>query len=408
MQPNPPVKLGTPARAGVGKRWLRKLSGGQWLPAYLWQRLTRSVPRGQVHLISALADHFEPAIVPGDGRARASYAEQESRLERWSIEYPQAVGAWRDHEGQPLAHTYFYPAEQYDRGLLERLAEHCHSGWGEVEIHLHHGIDSPDTAEHTRQQLVEFRDALVRDHGCLCFVEGSDQPRYAFVHGNFALANSAGGLWCGVDSELAILAETGCYADFTMPAAAFHPAQIGKVNALYECLPPLSRRAAHREGRNLRVGRSLQTFPVMVQGPLMIDFDRQARNGIARFENAALVGANPPSMHRLELWKKAAIAVQGRPDWLFIKLHCHGMDPTDREAVLGAGMRRFLSELTEKAPDRRECLHFVTAREMMNIIWAACDGRAGDPGQYRDYRLRRAREISIGRKPESSQVEVRK
>jgi hypothetical protein len=387
---------------------MRKFSGSRWLPSYIWQRLTRSVPRGQVHLILALADHFEPAIVPGDGRARASYAEQESRLDRWCMEYPQAVGAWRDHEGQPLVHTYFYPAEQYDRGLVERLAEHTHSGWGEVEIHLHHGIDGPDTAEHTRQQLVQFRDALVRQHGCLSFVEGSDQPRYAFVHGNFALANSAGGLWCGVDSEIEILAETGCYADFTMPAAAFHPAQITKVNSLYECSLPLRRQAPHREGRNLRAGRALQTFPVMVQGPLMVDFDRQARNGIARLENAALVGANPPSVHRLGLWKKAAIVVQGRPDWLFIKLHCHGMDPTDREAVIGAGMQRFLSELVQGAPDRRECLHFVSAREMMNIIWAACDGREGNPGDFRDYRLKRAREIAPYGKQENLKVGVRR
>ena len=38
---------------------------------------------------------------------------------------------------------------------------------------------------------------------------------YAFVHGNFALANSAGGRYCGVDEEMQILAETGCYADMT-------------------------------------------------------------------------------------------------------------------------------------------------------------------------------------------------
>ena len=34
--------------------------------------------------------------------------------------------------------------------LLERLAEHCHAGWGEIEIQLHHGVDVPDTAENTR------------------------------------------------------------------------------------------------------------------------------------------------------------------------------------------------------------------------------------------------------------------
>jgi len=33
-------------------------------------------------------------------------------------------------------------------------------------------------------------------------------------------------------------------------------------------------------------------------------------------------------------------------------------------------------------------VHFVTAREMVNLILAACDGVEGNPGQYRDYRFR--------------------
>jgi hypothetical protein len=122
----------------------------------------------------------------------------------------------------------------------------------------------------------------------------------------------------------------------------------------------------------------------------MLDFDKHARNGIARFENAALTAANPPGLRRLKLWKRAAISVQGRPDWLFIKLHCHSMDPTQRDAVMGGAMQRFLTELVEGAADRQEMIHFVTARQMVNIIWAACGGREGNPGDYRDYRLKRA------------------
>jgi hypothetical protein len=205
-----------------------------------------------------------------------------------------------------------------------------------------------------------------------------------------------------------ILADTGCYADFTLPSAAFHPAQIGKVNSLYECSLPLHAKAPHRKGRDLRLGRPPETFPIIVQGPLMLDFDKRARNGIGRFENAALTAANPPSLRRLNLWKKAAISVQDRPDWLFIKLHCHSMDPTQREAVLGEDIQRFLTELVEGASDRGEIIHFVTAREMVNIIWAACDGREGNPGEYRNYRLKLAGESSVQlRKSTNSQVSGR-
>jgi hypothetical protein len=256
-------------------------------------------------------------------------------------------------------------------------------------------MDAPDTAENTRRQLVEFRDTLVAKHGSLCFLDGSGEPRYAFVHGNYALANSAGGYACGVDNEMQILADTGCYADFTMPAAPFHPAQIRKVNSLYECGLPLDHRAPHRKGRDLESGRVPRIFPLVVQGPLMLDFDRHARNGIGRIENAALTGFNPPGLRRLKFWKKAAISIQHRPDWFFIKLHTHSMDPSGKDSVMGASWQSFLRELIEGAADRKEVIHFVTAREMVNMMWAACDGRAGDPGLYRDYRLKLASEASV-------------
>ena len=95
---------------------------------------------GGVHLILAMADHFEPAIDPLDGYKRVPRCEQERRLEWWIDRIPKVVDRWRDQDGHPFVHTYFYPAEQYDEGLLESLADHCHAGWGEIEIHLHHGI----------------------------------------------------------------------------------------------------------------------------------------------------------------------------------------------------------------------------------------------------------------------------
>jgi hypothetical protein len=365
-----------------------------WLPSYALQRLTGPAPQGPVHLIFALADHFEPAIVPENGYARAPYSEQEQRLERWCREYPKLVDPWRDADGHPFVHSYFYPAEQYDKGHLDRLAAHCHAGWGEVEIHLHHGTKRPDTAENLRRELSQFRDILASDHGCLSYLNGAGTPQYAFVHGNFALANSAGGFACGVDEEMQVLADTGCYADMTLPTGAFHPAQISKINSIYECGLPLTERAPHRRGRDLARGRKPEIFPLIVQGPLMLDFARKG-NGRSRFaaiENGALTPPNPPSLQRLKLWKDAAISVQGRPDWLFVKLHCHSMDPTQEPAVLGEPMRKFLRELVEGAQQRNETLHFASAREMINIILAACDGWEGNPGDYRDYRLKRAKE----------------
>ena len=398
------------ATAKVSRRdRTRKLAHGlRWLPGCLWQSLKRRAPRGPVHLIFALADHFEPSIVPEDGFARAPYDEQERRLESWCREYPRLADRWRDAEGRSFNHTYFYPAEQYDKGLMARLAEHCHAGWGEIEIHLHHGRNAPDTSANTRRQLLQFRDTLAFDHAALCYMDGSGPPRYAFVHGNFALANSAEGLNCGVDDEIQVLAETGCYADLTLPTGPFHPAQIAKINSLYECSMPLRRRAAHRTGRDLESGCPPKTFPLMVQGPLMLDFAPPGGTLPLGIENGALTGPNPATLRRLRLWKRASISVQGRPDWLFIKLHCHSMDPTQAKTVLGEPMRGFLQELVEGAEARREILHFASAREMVNMMLAACDGREGNPGDYRDYRLKPVRTTSSEPpRKDASEVTVR-
>lgn len=360
----------------------------RWLPAYGWQQLARRPRRGPLHLMMTLADHFEPAIVPGEPKKWASADEQERRLERWAVEYPRAVEAWRDADGRPLRHTYFYPAEQYHKTLIDRLAEHCHAGWGEIEVQLHHGVDASDTGENTRRLLCEFRNALAQ-RGCLSQWDGAGRPRYAFVHGNGALANGAGGRFCGVDEEMQILAETGCYADLTLPSGPYD-APAGKINRLYECALPLRERAPHRRGRDLRRGRPPETFPLIIQGPLGLDLTRRLRRWPwPRIEGGAITASCPPMMHRLTLWLRPAITVRSRPDWLFVKLHCHGMDPRDEAVMFGAPMRRFLQELaSETRATGTYRIHFVTAREMVNVILAACDGREGNPADYRDYRLR--------------------
>lgn len=392
----------------TGNKLWRKLSyAGKCLPAYAWQRMTRRHRQHPAHLIMALADHFEPSSIPGHDMGYAPPAVQDQRLETWSNEYPRNFAQFRDSDGQPFVHTYFYPAEQYDYARVEKLAQLCRSGWGEIEIHLHHGVGSPATAEGTRRQILNFRDALSERHGAMAYQEGSNEPKYIFVHGNFALANAAGGHGCGVDNEIEVLAETGCYADMTYPASVFHPAQVAKINALYECALPFRTRAPHRRGRDLQVGRAVSKFPIVVQGPWMLDFDRSSRSGIGRVENGALTRVNPPRVQRLGLWKQAAITVKGRPDWVFIKLHTHGMDPNDMDTVLREPMQQFLRELIAGAPERGEILHFVSAREMVNIMLAACDGREGNPTQFRNYRYRRGPRPSTDLLPAAPPVEVR-
>jgi len=358
----------------------------KWVPSYAMHLLkTEAHPAAPQHLIIALADHFEPCYTGKPGVFHPIY-EQIRLVRDWCARYPQVVDKWRDADGQPFKHTYFYPAEHYHPEVLEILAKHCQQGWGEVEIHLHHGIESPDTAENTRRTLETFRSRLV-EHGCLSKLDNDATPHYAFVHGNWALANSANGRYCGVDEEMQILADTGCYADFTLPSAP-EPMQVAKVNSIYQCSLPLNHRSPHRRGHNLRVGTRSVLAPIIVQGPLMLDFGRQ-RRVLPSIENGEISGSNPATLHRVKLWRRAAIAVQGRPEWCFIKLHGHGMIQRDEPSMLGRPMTDFLRTLLETSQRTGAFqVHFVTAREMVNIIFAACEGVCENPGRFRDYRLK--------------------
>lgn len=72
--------------------------------------------------------------------------------------------------------------------------------------------------------------------------------------------------------------------------------------------------------------------------------------------------------------------------------------------MIGDSMRLFLEELLELADRSGEFkVHFATAREAFNIAMAAVDGQPGEPGHYRDYRLRR---ITHSRSESSTEKKV--
>lgn len=362
-----------------------------WLARYpLWR--THEIFRraidggGPRHLIMVVTNHFEPCW--NEEGLVLSWPAQLARVDHW-IKQARAIGqAVQDCDGTPFRHTYFYPAEQYHAPLLERLAELQAEGLGEVEVHLHHGIDEPDSAANCRQTLETFRDTLAQEHKCLSRRHGLGPPMYAFIHGNLALANSDGGRYCGVDSEMQILADTGCYADFTLPAAPYRP-QVPRINAIYQCSRPLHQRKPHRSGPSLRIGVSPQ-LPIIFTGPLVFNWRRRVWGlPVPRLDDGSLAENYPLDRARLRRWCGAHIGVRGRPEWAFIKLYCHGFFPYDQAMSIGEPVRHFLEEVLEYAERSGEFkVHFATAREAFNIAMAAVDGCAGEPGRYRNYLLR--------------------
>lgn len=369
--------------------WLIRYPG--WRVKELIERATHDVD--SPHLIILVANHFEPAYneeqnANGWLGVPMSEEDQMARLEHW-CEMATAIGREiKDQDGMPFRHTNFYPAEQYYKSLLDRLAALQSEGFGEVEIHLHHGVKQPDSAENFTKVLTEFRDRLVEDHNCLSRPVTGGPPMYAFVHGNWALANSANNRFCGVDTEMQILRDTGCYADFTLPSAPDR-SQVPRLNAIYECGYPLDRRVPHYSGPGLKVGRR-PSLPVIFTGPLVLDWRRRLSGlPVPRLESGALTARSPVDIDRASLWRRARITVHGRPEWVFAKLYCHGFFPEDQAAVIGSDMRRNLERLLNFADQTSKFkVHFVTAREAFNIALAAVDGHSGEPSQYRNYYLR--------------------
>src|SRR5207302_2006601 len=107
-----------------------------------------------------------------------------------------------------------------------------------------------------------------------------------------------------------------------------------------------------------------------------------------RIENAAVTANDPGTPSRVRSWVRQGIHVQGRPEWVFVKVHTHGAPEKQAASLLGDGGRMMHTELTTRFNDgQRWKLHYVTAREMYNVAIAAMEGKEGDPSTYRDHVL---------------------
>jgi len=347
----------------------------KWLVPYLLRR--RPVAEGRTHVFLAVCDHFEPLHdTDKSGAVR--------RIEGWVQRFPQLIDPFRDADGQSPKHTFFYPVEQYDPDLIAPLAALCHATGSEVEIHLHHDRDTPAGL---LESLEKGKEDLGR-HGLLCR-DPEGRTRFGFIHGNWALNNThPEGKGCGIDEEVGILRESGCYADFTMPSAP-SPTQSRVVNRI-AYLADLPRHEAYLSSIESSTdrGASLRDDTerlLAIPGPLALNWRRRKWGLMPRIENGDLTGANPPSEMRFRLACEQRVSVIGNPAWVFVKYHTHGGIEPNSDSLLGEPMRRFHEELSG-IEDLD--IHYVTAREMANLVHAAEDGHSGDPAPFRDYLFR--------------------
>src|SRR5262249_55056722 len=144
------------------------------------------------HIFFLFTDHFEPD-------------SDVIRTRRWAERYVSMAARHRDGSGRRPQHTWFYPGEQFQPDVLGVLRDLTRDGFGEVELHFHHGRDT------SASLTAKLRHAIERfqEYGFLQTQQG--ETRFAFIHGNFDLDNSIGPGMCGVSNELKILHDLGCF-----------------------------------------------------------------------------------------------------------------------------------------------------------------------------------------------------
>lgn len=317
---------------------------------------------GPTQVFVLFVDHFEP-----DYNA--------ARVASWSKRYQAFAARHHDSVGRVPQHTFFYPAEQAQPDILSELRQLTQAGMGEVELHFHHDFD---TAATLRAKLAQGIAELQR-YGFLLTTGG--ETRFGFIHGNWGLDNADGPWLCGVNEELALLKELGCYGDFTFPSV-YDWAQPPLINRIYAAEDD-ERPKSYSDARPLtELDRpaSLMIF----EGPVVFSPSLNIKHLFFDLDDGNIHASVPASSKRADSWVRANIHVPERPDWVFVKLFAHGIStPEDEEAVLGPALDRTLSYLERRYNDGRQYrLRYITAREAYNLARAAAFGAKGGPDAY--------------------------
>ncbi len=125
---------------------------------------------------------------------------------------------------------------------------------------------------------------------------------------------------------------------------------------------------------------------MIVQGPIHPYF-LDGKLSRLRVIADSINGAPAVDKQRVDWWVRTGIHIKGKSDWVIIKTNTHGAE--DSQAVLGDEMHEIYSYLETAYKDESDFfLHYVTARELYNIIKAIEAGESGnDPEAYRNYRI---------------------
>lgn len=359
---------------------VKKKKMQSWLWNYTKSQFTnKKQVKGTKHIMFCFVDHYEP-----QWKNKDNIELERKRVDRWMLDYPKMASQFKDADGNHPKHSFFFPEEEYRKEHLDKISDLCAKGFGEIEIHLHH---ENDTSENLRKTLTDFAQCLHKEHNALSLDPVTGEPTYAFIHGNWVLDNShPKGHWCGVNDELIVLRETGCYADFTFPSP--DESQPAMLNTIYYAKDNPEKPKSYENGQPIKKGGKAWGDLLLIQGVLGINWKVRKKGIFPQIENSDIRKTFPPTKNRVDLWVEKNIHVAGKPEWTFIKVHTHGAQDGDMDTLLGDPIKEMHNYLTTRYNDGKDyALHYVSAREMYNIIKAAEAGKEGDPNDFRDYAL---------------------
>ena len=307
---------------------------------------------------------------------------KEERLNAWTKEYPLIAKKHFDSDGHNPKHSFFYALDLMHEHELTAMKPVVDAGYGEFELHWHHDHDTPSSFVEKLDSAME----IFHKHGYMRPYKANQKSCFSFIHGNWSLGNSRGEGFCGVDNEIEILKHQGCYADFTYPAL-FSEAQPPMVNNIYYC-NDLNKPSSYFSGRNATVGLPEKDDEFLIfQGPMSINLRDWRHKWHPTIEDGDI---NQFPTHddpkRIDAWMRQSIHVNGRPEWQFVKIFCHGAQ--DHKSVVSDTTDRMHDYIEKHYNDGKQYrLHYVSAREAYNIVRAAEDGKSGNPHEYRDYQI---------------------
>jgi hypothetical protein len=335
-----------------------------WLPGYIRDRVRRAARPEARRVWVAITDHYEPYwMQPNDATA-------DERVARWRKAWPEiADRSVKDSAGRSPRYTFFYPQEEYREHLLEQLAEMARMEIADVEIHIHHDREG---RQNFIDRMSSYRETLFHRHGLLRKHEGT--LTFGFIHGNWALDNSIpGGYRCGLNDEITLLRDLGCYADFTMPSGD-SPSQSRIVNTIYWCTDDPNKPKSYDWGPEIKAGDGKEGDLLMIPGPLGL---RWRDRLVPRMENGELASYDPPSAYRARRWLD--LAPQFGTD-IFVKLFTHGTQERHSQLLLTTGLEQLFADVANEARARNCEIYFVSAWEMYLAVDAL--RRNGDPTQH--------------------------